>query len=79
VSDRNESVLPPLDPERVAMSFHWHYERLAARFDYTTRKDSAVPWDQVPAQNRALMVETASCVLRELQGLGYLTGEATGG
>jgi hypothetical protein len=36
--------------------FHYNYERLAPRFGYSTRPESAVPWDDVPQPNRDLMV-----------------------
>lgn len=40
----------------IAQEFHETYERLAPEFGYDTRKDSAVPWDEVPTANRSLMV-----------------------
>jgi hypothetical protein len=43
-------------PERLAKEFHEAYERLAPQFGYETRPESAVPWEQVPEQNRQLMV-----------------------
>lgn len=46
--------------EAVAQRFHETYERLAASHGYETRKASAVPWDQVPANNRALMTAVAA-------------------
>lgn len=42
--------------EALAQAFHEAYERLAPSFGYETRRESAVPWEQVPEQNRALMV-----------------------
>lgn len=42
--------------ERVAKAFHETYERLAPMFNYTTRPESAVPWDDVPWANRSLMI-----------------------
>lgn len=56
------------DPIAVAESFHEHYERLAPDFGYATRDASAVPWDDVPVDNKRLMVATASEVLAELRG-----------
>lgn len=47
------------DHAATAKAFHEAYERLAPSFGYETRKESAVPWEQVPEQNRALM--TAVC------------------
>ncbi len=64
--------------ERLARRFHEAYERLAPSYGYETRAESAVPWDQVPDQNRALMVAvcneiltplfTAEIVLRPVEG-----------
>jgi hypothetical protein len=49
--------------EQVAAAFHDAYERLAPDHGYRTRDASAVPWDQVPAQNRELMVATVQDLL----------------
>lgn len=49
-----------LTPERVAQMFHEFYEHLAPRYGYKTRKASAVPWADVPENNRLLMIEVAS-------------------
>ena len=53
-------------PEAVARLFHETYERLAPEFGYRTREASAKPWDEVPEQNRALMVATVREVLAVL-------------
>lgn len=42
--------------ERIARAFHESYERQAPDFGYETRKASRTAWEQVPAQNRGLMV-----------------------
>lgn len=42
-------------PEWIARSFHETYERLAPEYNYETRRASAVPWENVPVQNRDLM------------------------
>jgi hypothetical protein len=52
-------TMPSPAAERLARLFHETYERLAPDHGYTTRRESAVPWEQVPANNRALM--TAVC------------------
>jgi hypothetical protein len=52
-----------LDYERIAREFHETYERLAPTFSYETRKASAVPWEDVPAQNKRLMMETVRSLL----------------
>ncbi len=44
------------DAEAIAQRFHEAYERLAPSFGYETREASAVPWDQVPENNRRLMI-----------------------
>lgn len=52
------------DPESLARTFHESYERLAPSFGYETRKESAVPWADVPERNRALMI----AVVQEVTG-----------
>ena len=53
--------------EDLARFFHETYERLAPQFGYKTRESSAVPWEEVPENNKHLMVETARHVLEELK------------
>lgn len=53
-----EYLAPTAD--EVARWFHEAYERMAPEHGYTTRKASAVPWEQVPEQNRALMTQVAA-------------------
>lgn len=63
----------PPAPETIAQLFHEAYERLAPSFSYETRKASAVPWSDVPAQNKALMIAVAgevSAALRAGAGPG---------
>lgn len=50
--------------EQIAKEFHEVYEELAPQYGYKTREASAVPWDQVPAANRQLMVATCDRLLR---------------
>ncbi len=52
-----------VDAEVLAQSFHETYERLAPLFGYETRKDSAVPWAEVPERNRGLMVAVCAELL----------------
>jgi hypothetical protein len=52
--------------ETVAQWFHEAYERLAPDFGYETRKDSAVPWADVPEPNRSLMIAVAAAVLQKV-------------
>lgn len=49
--------------ERLARRFHELYEELAPDFGYTTRLESAVPWDQVPQTNRELMAAVCGRIL----------------
>lgn len=58
----------PSDAEKVARAFHTEYERLAPRFAYTTRKASAVPWEDVPENNQALMM----AVVQSLRDAGVI-------
>jgi hypothetical protein len=55
-----------LTAELLARTFHESYERLAPSFGYDTRDDSRQPWEQVPEQNRKLMVATAEQVIAQL-------------
>jgi hypothetical protein len=52
-----------VNPERIARSFHEAYERLAPEHGYKTRQPSAKPWEQVPENNRRLMVATVQAHL----------------
>ena len=49
--------------ERWAKDFHDTYERSARQFGYETRKESAKPWAEVPANNRNLMIAVCAEVL----------------
>lgn len=51
--------------ERLAKRFHELYETLAPQFGYETRKASAVEWEQVPENNRRLMIEVCKRILIE--------------
>lgn len=53
-----------MDAEAVAKLFHEIYERLAPQFGYETRKASAKPWDQVPENNRKLMVAVCAELIK---------------
>lgn len=55
-----------MTPEQVARLFHETYERLAPQFGYETRKASAKPWDEVPKNNRDLMIAVSAVVLTAL-------------
>lgn len=49
--------------EKIAKAFHESYEFYAPDFGYRTRKESAVPWDDVPSANKGLMVKTVRALL----------------
>lgn len=51
--------------ETIARRFHEAYERLAPRHGYVTRRESSVPWEDVPAQNKELMVDVISSLLEQ--------------
>jgi len=52
-----------MTPEQIAEQFHTTYEQLAPKHGYETRKASAVPWAEVPEQNRALMIAVVERLL----------------
>ena len=54
--------MTPISPELLARRFHEAYERLAPDFGYKTREASAVPWDDVPEANKALMIATCEAI-----------------
>lgn len=49
--------------DAIAQEFHRNYEQLAPNFGYETREESRTPWEQVPEQNKALMVATVRALL----------------
>lgn len=49
--------------ELIAMRFHETYERLAPEHGYETRKASAVPWVDVPENNKNLMIAVVQNLL----------------
>jgi hypothetical protein len=52
------------DAVAIAAAFHTAYEKLAPKFNYETRPDSAVPWDDVPLANRALMTAVVTTLMQ---------------
>lgn len=56
-----------MTPDELAQRFHETYERLAPDFGYETRRESAVPWDDVPAGNKALMTAVCAELLIDLE------------
>lgn len=53
------------DALRIARRFHDEYEALAPEHNYETRLRSAVPWDDVPEDNRALMIHVVETLLAD--------------
>jgi len=51
--------------EELAKRFHETYERLAPDFGYETRKASAKPWEDVPENNKQLMIAVCKELLPE--------------
>jgi len=52
--------------EKIAKLFHTYYELLAPECGYSTRKESAVKWEDVPSANKQLMRATVDAVLSHL-------------
>jgi hypothetical protein len=55
-----------ITPDQLAKRFHETYERLAPSHGYKTRKESAVAWDDVPANNKSLMIAVCAELLEFL-------------
>ncbi len=51
------------DRELIAQAFHLEYEQVAKELGYETREESRRPWDEVPIENRRLMIETVNRVI----------------
>jgi hypothetical protein len=52
--------------EVIAKAFHDAYETLAPQYGYETRRESAVPWDDLPENHRALMAATVEVILPDI-------------
>lgn len=59
----NSAVMPGYTPESLAEKFHTLYEAFAPEYSYETREDSAVPWADVPEQNKKLMIRVCRTIL----------------
>lgn len=57
-------VKPMTGAEELAMNFHQIYEELAPKLGYETRKESAVPWKDVPENNQKLMIAVAEEIMK---------------
>lgn len=49
--------------ERAARDFHETYERLAPKFGYQTRRESALPWEDIADNHKRLMIAVCAEVL----------------
>lgn len=53
--------------EKLAKRFHEIYEDLAPKYMYKTRPETRKAWEEVPKNNKDLMIATAERILDELQ------------
>jgi hypothetical protein len=60
--------------ERIASAFHATYERLAPEHGYETRTETAVAWEDVPENNRSLMIATVQHLIDD----GVITAGSDG-
>jgi len=60
------------EAEELAHRFHDTYERLAPQFNYDTRVESRVTWQDVPANNKALMVAVVMELFQVSQGNNFI-------
>lgn len=56
-----------LTAEQLAQKFHELYEELAPAYNYKTRTESAVSWNDVPENNKQLMTAVCGCILNWLE------------
>jgi hypothetical protein len=63
---RPTADVDPATDDLLARTFHENYERLAPNYGYKTREASAVPWEDVPEQNKALMRATVAASFADL-------------
>lgn len=54
-----------LEAAALAKRFHETYEKLAPQFNYKTREESKVAWDDVPEDNKNLMMATCAEILKQ--------------
>jgi len=57
------------DAEDLARRFHEIYETLAPSFEWTTQERSRVPWNELPPENRKLMIAVCRIVIPELPSI----------
>lgn len=54
-----------MDAEHVARCFHESYERKAPQHGWETQQRSRVEWEDVPEENRSLMIAVVQELLDE--------------
>ncbi len=75
--EAREALAKYADAEHLARSFHGVYEVTAPKYGYKTRKESAVRWNDVPEQNKRVMIETAAIIGAASRTALAKLGEAT--
>lgn len=65
--DKTSSAAPSRDAVALARRFHELYEELAPSTGYKTRPETRVPWDELPRENRFLMIAVCSVILKEME------------
>ena len=53
--------------EELAKQFHYLYEKLAPEYNYKTRGGTAVKWEDMPENNKQLMIEVCGKLLAQYQ------------
>ena len=61
---QNSNPSQPSSAEALAKIFHQTYERLAPKFGYKTREESARPWEEVPEENKKLMIAVCAEIIQ---------------
>jgi hypothetical protein len=63
--------------EAIAHAFHDSYEKQADEHGWQTQESTRVAWEDLPEQNRTLMIAVVSDLLRDgVIAVGYLTTAA---
>lgn len=58
-----KTAVSPSKAEALAAAFHGIYEGLAPEFGYKTRPETAVSFDNIPSNNRALMIAVCKILI----------------
>lgn len=60
------SPAPLTTPDQLAELFHTTYEQVTPQFGYETRRETAVPWDELPHPHKQMLIAVATQVLGQL-------------